>query len=104
MSILEGVLKEELERIQKNINSYERALADLPKGYLFNQKINGQLYCYRKRREGDKIVSTYIGPAESDEAKKASAEYSERKRIEGNLRSLKKEEARLLKVLRHYGD
>ena len=103
MSILEGVLKEELERIKKNINSYELVLEDLPKGYIFNQKVNGRLYCYRKRREGDKIVSIYIGPAESDEAKKALIDYLERKRIESNLRSLRIEKDRLLKALRHYG-
>ena len=103
MSILEGVLKEELERLQNNIRSYEAVLASLPKGYLFEQQIGGKPYCYRKYREGQKIKSEYIGPVGSDETKKAHEDYLERKRIEANLRAMRKEEARLTKALRHYG-
>ena len=103
MSVLEGVLKEELERIQRNISSYESLLASLPKGYLFEQIIGGKPYVYRKRREGGKIISEYIGPCGSEEAEKARADYEERRRVESNLRSLRKEEARLIKALRHFG-
>ena len=104
MSVLKEVLKEELARLKKNVDSYESLLFALPKGYIFEQIINDKSYCYRKRREGNRIVSEYIGSSESDEANKARADYLERKRIENNLRSLRKEEARLLKALRHYGD
>lgn len=104
MSVLEGVLKEELERIQRNIASYESILASLPKGYLFEQRLKSKIYCYRKRREGDKIVSEYVGPIGSPEAKKAVEDYERRKRIDKNLRMMRKEEARLVKALRHYGD
>lgn len=104
MSVLEGVLKEELERIQRNIASYESLLVSLPKGYLFEQRLKSKIYCYRKRREGDKIVSEYVGPIGSPEAKKAVEDYEQRKRIDKNLRMMRKEEARLVKALRHYGD
>ena len=104
MSVLENVLKEELERIQRNIASYESLLASLPKGYLFEQRLKSKIYCYRKRREGDKIVSEYVGPIGSPEAKKAVEDYEQRKRIDKNLRMMRKEEARLVKALRHYGD
>ena len=104
MSILEGVLKEELERLQNNIRSYEAVLATLSKGYLFEQQIGGKPYCYRNYRRGEKIISEYVGPVGSEEAKKAHEDYAERKRIEVNLRTMRKEEARLIKALRHYGD
>lgn len=97
-------MKEELERIQRNIASYESLLASLPKGYLFEQRLKSKIYCYRKRREGDKIVSEYVGPIGSPEAKKAVEDYEQRKRIDKNLRMMRKEEARLVKALRHYGD
>ena len=103
MSVLKEVLIEELDRIKKNIDSYEFLLSSLPKGYLFEQTINGKPYCYRKHREGSMIVSEYIGASESDEAKKAHVDYRERKRIESNLRIMRKEEAKLVKALRHYG-
>ena len=95
--------REELDRIKKNIDSYESLLLSLPRGYLFEQTINGKPYCYRKHREGSAIVSEYIGASESDEAKKAHADYRERKRIESNLRIMRKEEDKLVKALRHYG-
>ena len=57
MSVLKGVLIEELDRIKKNIDSYESLLLSLPRGYLFEQIINGKPYCYRKHREGSMIVS-----------------------------------------------
>ena len=97
-------MKEELERIQRNIASYESLLASLPKGYLFEQRLKSKIYCYRKRREGDKIISEYVGPIGSPEAKKAVEDYEQRKRIDKNLRMMRKEEARLVKALRHYGD
>ena len=103
MSVLKEVLIEELDRIKKNIDSYESLLSSLPRGYLFEQTINGKPYCYRKHREGSEIVSEYIGASESDEAKKARVDYQERKRIENNLRVLRKEEDKLVKALRHYG-
>lgn len=102
MSVLEGVLIEELERIQQNIASYEGLLAALPKGYLSNQTINGHTYYYRKRREGSRVLSEYIGPLESEETKKAQADYQERKRVVTALRILRKEETRLRKALRHF--
>ena len=104
MSVLEGVLREELERIRKNIESYRSLLDSFPKGYLFEQRIQGRVYCYRKHREGSRVLSEYVGPSGSEGVKKAQKDFEERKRIEGNLRSLKKEEARLIKALRHYGD
>ena len=104
MSILEGVLKEELQRQQSNIVAYAEKLSELPKGYLYIQCVNGRRYCYRKWREGNKVLSSYIGEAESEEAEKAKRQYEERKRIAANLRELKKEEQRLKKALRHYAD
>jgi len=102
MTVLEGVLIEELGRIQRNIASYEALLMTLPKGYLSMQTINGKVYCYRKHREGSKVLSEYIGPLESEETKMAQTNYQERKRVVTALRILRKEETRLKKVLRHF--
>ena len=104
MSILEGVLQEELQRLRANIDAYEEKLSALPKGYLYVQTKNGHAYCYRKWREGNKILSNYLGEDGSPEADQARADYSERKRIESALRKLRKEETRLVKALRHYGN
>lgn len=103
MSILEGVLKEELDREQKNIIAYQEMLSSYKKGYIFCQNIKGKNYCYRKYREGNKIISEYIGLENSKEAIEAKENYKERKRIEANLKKLRKEEQKLIKALKHYG-
>ena len=104
MSVLKNVLLEELERIKNNIAAYETSLSALPKGYLYVQNVGGHAYCYRKWREGHRVLSFYVGEDGSDEANQARATYGERKRIEANLRQLRKEEGRLKKALRHYDD
>lgn len=103
MSILEGVLAEELERIQRNIASYESLLNQLPKGYLSIQLFGGKQYAYRKKRQGKRILSEYLGPVGSPEYAKAQSDYQERKRVEANLREMRQEEKKLRKALRHYG-
>ena len=103
MSILEGVLNEELERIQKNISSYQSLLAVIPSGYVCKQTISGRVYFYRKQRVGKTVRSEYLGPGGSEAAKRAISDYLERKRLLENLRTLRKEEEKLLKALRHYG-
>ena len=102
MSVLESVLKEELERLERNIAAYEEILSPLQKGYIYVQSIRGHSYCYRKWREGKKIKSAYIGEFGSAKAEQAKKDYSERKRIEANLGTLKKEKIKLEKALSHY--
>ena len=103
MSILEDVLVEELERQRKNVASYEEILQKLPKGYLYFQNVGKRSYCYRKWRDGGKIVSEYIGESHSSEAHKAEEEYQERKKAEASLRKMRREEKRLEKALMQYG-
>ena len=102
MPFLQDVIKEELGRVQCDIASHEALLASLPKGYLSMQTIGGKAYCYRKHREGSKVVSEYVGPADSSETKKAQSDYQERKRIVAALRTLRKEKVRLVRALRHF--
>lgn len=102
MSILESVLQEELHRLETNVLAYQKAISDLPKGYTYIQDIGDRGYCYRKWREGNKIVSFYIGPEDSEESKKAKEQYQERKRLQENLIELKKEKKQLAKALRCY--
>lgn len=102
MSILENVLKEELERVESHISSYEEMLLDMPKGYISIVKISGKHFAYLKWREGNKIKSKYIGLEGSEEELAARGVYFERKRIEANLKKSKEEEKKLRKVLSSY--
>ena len=73
-SVLKGVLEEELERNLQKQRVFSNELVKYPKGSLVVVKVHGDQYLYRKFRDGNKIVSIYVGPAKSVEAKKAYEE------------------------------
>lgn len=102
MSIVESVLREELERLANNIASYEKILASLPRGSIYIDKDGSSSFAYRKWKENGRIVSQYLGNVEKDEVKaqiKLSKDY---KRIKGDLRLAKIEYEKLRKALKHY--
>lgn len=103
MTVLESVLKEELERVKSHISSYEDILSNMPKGYISIVEISGMHFAYLKWREGNKIKSKYIGLEGSKEELDSREIYFERKRIEKNLKKSKEEEKKLRKALRSYG-
>ena len=66
MSVLQGVLLEEIQRLEKNIESYEIMLSQLPRGTIFIKSIGSSAFAYRKRKEGKKVISEYLGNIESN--------------------------------------
>jgi len=102
MAIIEGVLKEELDRIKEHVASYQRMLSSLPKGSLVFQEIDGISYAYRKFKQNGKVVSIYIGKKESPECNQAIKDREEYLRIKKNLKVSLEEEVQLRKALRHY--
>ena len=102
MSVLESVLREELARLSANISAYKEKLKNLPKGTIFIRKDYNSYFVYRKRREGSKILSEYIGPFESLRAQEEMNKSSEYKRIKNNLKIASEEYLKLKKAVRVY--
>ena len=98
MSIIQGVLLEEIERLQKNIAHYESMLLSLPRGTIFIKN----KYVYRKRKDNGVVISTYLGKIEQDSVKKEIEKSREFKRIKSNLITAKKELAKLRKAYKSY--
>jgi len=63
-------LKEDLERINKNIEMYESKILKCSQGYLREKKINGKSYYYLRKRRGDKVDDKYIRKNEVEKVKK----------------------------------
>lgn len=99
MSVLQGVLLEEIQRLEKNIESYEIMLSQLPRGTIFIKSIGSSAFAYRKRKEGKKVISEYLGNIESNKAYEEIEASKEYKRIKQNLSVAKKE---LVKIKRAY--
>ena len=102
-SVLKGVLEEELERNLQKQRVFSNELVKYPKGSLVIVKVHGDQYLYRKYRDGDKIVSVYVGPAKSEEAKKAYENRDKYIKLYQDIKDLKEEEKKLRKVVEIYG-
>lgn len=61
MSIIKGILQEELERLEELSFFYKSKLAESPRGSISVKERQGKRYIYLARREDKKIIFTYIG-------------------------------------------
>lgn len=86
MSVFEGVIREEIERLESNIFSYKKMLEKLPKGSIFIRKNYHSYFVYRRHREKDKIISDYLGPLESLNAQEEIDKSNEYRRIKKNIK------------------
>ena len=96
MSILMGVLKEELERLERQEVAYEADLQKVVKGYISKKNVRGKLSYYLQHRDGNKIVSKYISVQDLPEIE---AQVRRRKQLEASLRRVKEDQKKLRKVL-----
>ena len=101
-NVLLGVLKEELERNLQKQRVFLNEFAKYPKGSLCVINIHGDEYVYRKYREGNKIISKYIGQVNSDSAKEAYKNREEYLKLKQDLKELKEEEIKLRKAIKIY--
>ena len=102
MAILEGVLQEEVQRLQRNIDFYENMLVNLPRGSIFIRKMGESLFAYRKRKEEGKVVSEYLGNVDNENVKKEIELSNDYKRIKKNIRIAKQELKKLNKAIKAY--
>lgn len=102
MSVIKGVLSEEIERLEKNILIYENKLSSLPRGTIFIIKVGNSSFVYRKRKENKKVISEYLGNIENEDVQKEIRLSNEYKRIKNNLRDCKLELSNLKKAYKVY--
>lgn len=96
MSILNEVLQEELDRLNRQKAAYEVHLQELPKGYISKKNIRGKESFYLQYRDGGKIVSKWI-PA--DALQEVEKRVKQRKMVEASLRRVKEDQKKLRKAL-----
>lgn len=72
MSVIKGVLKEELENSRDMLKSYREEIAKI-KGCLIRKKIGKRYYYYLVKRQGKKVRFIYKGPI-SEQVRKAYVE------------------------------
>ena len=101
MVVIEGVLREELQRLQDMEKAYEEKIASLPKGSLQQRLISGRRYAYLKFRDtAGKVVQKYIGSMESTQAKMIRLQIEMRQKHEVSLREIQAEIKLIGKVIK----
>ena len=102
MSIKEA-LRDELKNSIRILERYEQELNQLPQGNLNRKKINSKEYYYIQHREGNRVLSEYLGSAAKfpkDEIDKWDKIKRRRKNYRRSISKLKRQIKFLKGVLR----
>ncbi len=102
MSVLQGVLFEEIERLERVISNYKEKLSSLPRGSIFVRKMGKSSFVYRKRKENGVVISEYLGNFDDQEVKKQIELSEEYKRVKQNIRSARMELEKLKRAYKVY--
>ena len=102
MSILEGILREELDRLESNLLAFKNKLTGLPRGTIYISKMYNSSFVYRKKKENGKVVSEYIGPLNDEKSRIAIEEAKDYKRIKSIISDGNKELKKIRKALKAY--
>ena len=97
MSMLMTVISREEIRNDNMLTEYKKELEALPKGKITPKTVNGKTYYYLYYRDGEKVVSKYIG--KDEECLLAVREQlARRSQIEEIIKKLKEEKAQIKKL------
>ena len=99
MKAIDGVLKEELERLLELEKSYLREIKALPKGSIQQKKIKKKSYPYLVCRDGSDVIYDYLGKLSKAEINKLESGIEQRRKFEGLLREVRRNISRLEKIV-----
>ncbi len=100
MKILNGVLNEELDRLNKLKKNYEKQIAKFPKGSLIRKNIKGNIYYYLNYRQEIKKIFKYIGKLPGKELENLLDKIEERRKLEKLNKQVKKDIKKLEKMIK----
>jgi len=100
MKILNGVLNEELDRINQLKKNYEKQIAKLPNGSLIRKNIKGNIYYYLNYRQEKKKIFKYIGKLPGEELGNLLGKIEERRRLKKLNKQVKKDIKKLEKMIK----
>jgi hypothetical protein len=100
MKILNSVLSEELDRLNKLKKNYEKQIAKLPKGSLVRKNIKGNIYYYLNYRQKKKKIFKYIGKLSGKELENLLDKIEERRKLEKLNKPFKKDVKKLEKMIK----
>ena len=103
MSTIDSMLSSEKILLERKIERLESECESRPRGTIVSKARGRLLYAYLVRRETGKVVTEYLGRSDSWKIRGIDAKIKERKRYEAELKSVKAEYARVLKMIKASG-
>ncbi len=97
MSVLTSLLLKEQSRNEKMLSAYIGELKILPKGSIKAKKSGNKVYYYLVFRDGDKVVTRYIGKDE-ESLRPIREQLERRKQVEEIIKKLKAENKQIKKM------
>ena len=97
--LLKSVFQDELDRTTRLILRFRAELETLPKGSVFKRKIGNQEYFYLNYREGNKVVSKFLGNAKDFQTEELEQQLKKRKELSAVLKKLNADKKALEKEL-----
>jgi len=102
MAVLDYVLEEELSRLQRFLSHLKEDHEKIPKGSVVLKRKSNRLYAYRVFRQGQRVITEYVGPAASLQAAKLGQLIEERRKLAAEIKAVEASIARLQRMI-HVG-
>ena len=101
MSVISGIVLEELERNLAMQKNYSKRLDSFIKGSLVYKKRNSKIYCYLSYRDNEGIPKyKYIGIKDSAEEEECIKSIENYRYFKNQIKHLKEEEVDMRKMLK----
>lgn len=91
MSVVKGILLEELDRLEKLQAKYASEQAKLPSCSLRRKKIGKQVYLYHVSRQNGKVVTKYLCKSVDPQAAQFEEQDARRRELKAKLKKLQKD-------------
>lgn len=99
MSIVDSILKEELQRLMALQQKYRASLLEYPSGAVSIKTKGGHRYVYRAFRDGQRIVTQYVGPEDSPVGKKFIEDVMHRRSLAQEIKAVIRDIVRINNML-----
>ena len=100
ISVIHGILEDELERNIRMQKRYLDEISKLPKGSIMLRQIGNKKYYYLKYRIDEKVITEYLGKYDEYDVSDIAEKISKRKYLENTVKNLKNENINILKALK----
>ena len=98
MNLLIRTIQKEKQRIDYMLNVYGKQLDELPKGSVSAKKSGKKIYYYLKYRDGQKVITEYLGKDE-EKVNQIRTLLDKRRHIEAMIKSLNEEQTLACRAL-----